>query len=166
MFTFQFCPKLQDKHCKSTKTKTMTGKIRYMPPPYVSAQCLNTQSQHSISDLNLLKLNVMCLLHTYIEKRSVEYTCGHFQNSTNVFCRCKMAKSGRNGTQCSTHSINNEQIGISGRRESKSFCQRKNDDAIGKLVFPPLPPPPMSLPKQITSRISVEGWAFNQIYKF
>ena len=37
MFTFQFCPKLQDKHCKSTmtqtKTKTMTGKISYMPPP-------------------------------------------------------------------------------------------------------------------------------------
>ena len=104
------------------------------------------------------------LSSTYDKKRSLEYTCGHFQNSTNVFCRCEMAKSGRNGTQCSTHSINNEQIGISGRRESKSFCQRKNDDAIGKLVFPPLPPPPMSLPKQITSRISVEGWAFNQIY--
>ena len=28
---FTFCPKLQDKHCKSTMTMTMTGKTRYMP---------------------------------------------------------------------------------------------------------------------------------------
>ena len=37
MFVFQFCPKLQDKHCKIimtvTMTMNMTGKIRYMPPP-------------------------------------------------------------------------------------------------------------------------------------
>ena len=37
MFTFQFCPQLQDKHYKSTMTvtMTMTGKTRYMPPPLV-----------------------------------------------------------------------------------------------------------------------------------
>ena len=37
MFAFQFCPKLQAKHCKSTMTvtmtMTMTGKTRYMPTP-------------------------------------------------------------------------------------------------------------------------------------
>ena len=37
-FCVRWCgPKLQDKHCKSTMTKTktmtITGKIRYMPPP-------------------------------------------------------------------------------------------------------------------------------------
>ena len=37
MFAFQFCPKLQDKHCKNTVTVTMTmimtGKIRYIHAP-------------------------------------------------------------------------------------------------------------------------------------
>ena len=37
MFTIWFCPKLQDKHCKSTMTVTMTEKTRYyMPPPKVT----------------------------------------------------------------------------------------------------------------------------------
>ena len=46
MFNFQFCPKLQDKNCKSTitmiMTMTMTGKTRYMPPLQIALQVVET----------------------------------------------------------------------------------------------------------------------------
>ena len=43
MFPFWFCPKLQDKHCKSTMIVTMTGKTRYMPPPLLNKGLINKQ---------------------------------------------------------------------------------------------------------------------------
>ena len=64
MFTFQFCPKLQDKHCKNTKTMTMTvtmtEKTRYMPPPLSTAKYLPLIYQENFHLYNLQVVYQQC----------------------------------------------------------------------------------------------------------
>ena len=90
MFGFQFCPKLQDKHCRRTMTVTMTmnmtEKIRYMPPPLASIDIIisvksllpETTMSNDAKTPNGLNLGIGCQL----KKKEIIPLCTAFKLTT------------------------------------------------------------------------------------